>query len=150
MSSPSSRTSKATSLSGDENFLNETQALALVDGCSFSWSYPKLDGIGTQSWVIGSRSHSNVQGAGCGLALGGGCHNLQFMITYRQSLVDGSTFGNLSAVEQPCHCGVVNRSHLDFQLIICLAVYLGISQVGVQNTWIVIFRLTVKYGSSSE
>ena len=68
-------------------------------------SYPKLDGIGTQGWVIGSRSYGNFQGAGCALALGGGCHNLQFMITYRQSLVDGSTFGNLIAVDQPCHCG---------------------------------------------
>ena len=85
-------------LISDENFLNETQVLALVDGCSFSWSYPKLDGIGTQGWVIGSRSHGNVQGAGCGLALGGGSHNLQFMITYRQRLVDGLSWN------QPSRC----------------------------------------------
>ena len=110
-----------------------------MDSGLSTWSYPKLAGIGTQSWIIGSRSHGNVQGAGCALALGGGCHNLQFMITYRQSLVDSGTFINLSAIEQPCHSGVVNRSHLDFQLIISLAVYLGISQVGVQDTWIVIF-----------
>ena len=110
-----------------------------MDSGLSTWSYPKLDGIGTQGWVIGSRSYGNFQGAGCALTLGGGCHNLQFMITYRQSLVDSITFGNLSAVEQPCHSGVVNWSHLDFQLIISLAVYLGISQVGVQDTWIVIF-----------
>ena len=104
-----------------------------------TWSYPKLAGIGTQGWVIGSRSHGNVQGAGCALALGGGCHNLQFMITYRQSLVDSITFGNLIAVEQPCHSGVVNRSHLDFQVQFGLAIQLQISQVGVQDTRIVIF-----------
>ena len=110
-----------------------------MDSSLSTWSYPKLDGIGTQGWVIGSRSYGNVQGAGCALALGGGCHNLQSMIAHWQSLVDGITFGNLLAIEQPCHSGVVNRSHLDFQLIISLAVYLGISQVGVQDTWIVIF-----------
>ena len=44
-----------------------------------------------------------------------------------------------NAIEQPCHCGVVNRSDFNFQVQFGLAIQLQVSQVGVQDTRIVIF-----------
>ena len=104
--------------------------------------YPELEGqYNSVSYkaAIGSWSNCYIEGTRSGLTLSGGSHNLQGMIAHWQSLVDGCTLSNLSIIQEPGHCGIMNRSDLDFQVQFGLAIQFLVSQVGVQDTRIVIF-----------